>query len=495
MGEVYRARDPRLLPRGGDQGPPREVAAIRTLRALRAGGARGRRAEPSERPRGLRRRRPDGAPYVVSELLEGGTLGGLAEGRFPLRKARRLRAPDRATVWPPPTSKGIVHRDLKPENLFITDDGRVKILDFGLAKLTREGPERPRRPALKGDTDSGHGARHPRATCRPSRCGARPVGPPLGPLLARRGALRDALGHAARSGRPAADTMTALLTQEKPPEMSEARTGPCSPALGAHRAALPGEKDAAAPLPVDEPATSRSPYETVSSRAGPRLRQDGRNSEGRSASPLPGDAPQEGLALAAVAGRGRSPGGFGGTRPGPTPDPGDPRRRGGIDSVGRAAVRDRAVATTRPREVPQRRRRPAPSSTQLSRRSRASRSCARQHGRLSRFQRPRTSTRATSAGDLDVARRVLTGRALPRRSDALLLGRRARRRRPRDRALGRAVQDPPEGHRRPRARHRRRDLTRPAPEAPASGQDPPEQTPHRGQRGLSALSSEPLRDY
>jgi serine/threonine protein kinase/Tol biopolymer transport system component len=78
----------------------------------------------------------DGAPYVVSELLEGETLRDrLINGPLPLRKtidyaqqiARGLAAAH---------AKGIVHRDIKPENLFISKDGHVKILDFGLAKLT-----------------------------------------------------------------------------------------------------------------------------------------------------------------------------------------------------------------------------------------------------------------------------------------------------------------------------------------------------------------------
>src|SRR4029078_6743963 len=78
-----------------------------------------------------------GAPYVVSELLEGETLRDrLRSGPLSSRKtidhalqvARGLAAAH---------ERGIVHRDLKPENLFLTNDGRVKILDFGLAKLTR----------------------------------------------------------------------------------------------------------------------------------------------------------------------------------------------------------------------------------------------------------------------------------------------------------------------------------------------------------------------
>ncbi len=81
----------------------------------------------------------DGNPYIVSELLEGEELRErLDEGPIPLRKVTEY-AQQIVSGLSAAHEKGIVHRDLKPENLFITKDDRVKILDFGLAKLSDRG--------------------------------------------------------------------------------------------------------------------------------------------------------------------------------------------------------------------------------------------------------------------------------------------------------------------------------------------------------------------
>jgi serine/threonine protein kinase len=138
MGEVYRARDTRL---------GREVA-IKVLPAILSHDPdRLRRFEQEARavaalnhPNILavfQMGTYEEAPYLVSELLEGNTLREqLVRGPLPLRKTIDFGV-QIAHGLAAAHEKGIVHRDLKPENLFVTKDGRVKILDFGLAKLTQ----------------------------------------------------------------------------------------------------------------------------------------------------------------------------------------------------------------------------------------------------------------------------------------------------------------------------------------------------------------------
>ena len=138
MGEVYRARDARL---GRD-------VAIKVLPALFLRDPERLRRFEQEARAAAALNHPnilavfqlgtfEGAPYLVSELLEGGTMREqLGRGPVLLRKAIDYGA-QIARGLAAAHEKGIVHRDLKPENLFITRDGRVKILDFGLAKLTQ----------------------------------------------------------------------------------------------------------------------------------------------------------------------------------------------------------------------------------------------------------------------------------------------------------------------------------------------------------------------
>src|ERR1700730_8272096 len=138
MGEVYRARDSRLR---------REVAIKVLPRALSLDADRMRRFEQEALSTAALNHpnilavfdigTSEGSPYVVSELLEGETLRErLRSGAIAVRKtldyARQI-----AHGLAAAHEKGIVHRDLKPDNLFVTKDGRVKILDFGLAKLAQ----------------------------------------------------------------------------------------------------------------------------------------------------------------------------------------------------------------------------------------------------------------------------------------------------------------------------------------------------------------------
>jgi serine/threonine protein kinase len=159
MGEVYRARDSKL---GRD-------VAIKVLPAtLSENVDRLNRFEQEAQAAGALNHpnilsiyhigTHQGAPYIVSELLEGETLRDrLAGGALPQRKATDY-ALQIAKGLAAAHEKGIVHRDIKPDNIFITDDGRVKILDFGLAKLTAgvDGVESQTEvPTRKVNTDPG----------------------------------------------------------------------------------------------------------------------------------------------------------------------------------------------------------------------------------------------------------------------------------------------------------------------------------------------------
>src|SRR5262245_58004494 len=77
----------------------------------------------------------DGRAYVVAELLEGRTLRELLDGELPAVAKSIDYATQVAQGLAAAHARGIVHRDLKPENLFVISDDRVKILDFGLAKV------------------------------------------------------------------------------------------------------------------------------------------------------------------------------------------------------------------------------------------------------------------------------------------------------------------------------------------------------------------------
>jgi serine/threonine protein kinase/Tol biopolymer transport system component len=137
MGEVWRARDPQLK---------RNVAIKVLPAALSTDKDRLARFEQEAQAAGALNHpnilsifhigTHEGAPYIVSELLEGESLRERMAGKaLPQRKAIDY-ALQLARGLAAAHEKGIVHRDIKPDNVFITDDGRVKILDFGIAKLT-----------------------------------------------------------------------------------------------------------------------------------------------------------------------------------------------------------------------------------------------------------------------------------------------------------------------------------------------------------------------
>ena len=143
MGEVYRATDTRL---------GRELA-IKVLPSATASDPDRRRRFEQEARAASALNHPnilsvydigetDGTVYIAMELVEGKTLRELVASEEPLTTKKLLDlAVQIGDGLAKAHSANIVHRDLKPENLMVTRDGYVKILDFGLAKLTETGSQ------------------------------------------------------------------------------------------------------------------------------------------------------------------------------------------------------------------------------------------------------------------------------------------------------------------------------------------------------------------
>ena len=230
MGEVYRAHDARLLREVAIKVLPPDFATdperlARFSREARAAGALSHPNILAIYDLGTH----EGAPYVVSELLDGTTLRDLMAGSplppskaiaYALQVARGLAAAH---------GKGIVHRDLKPENLFVTKDGHVKILDFGLAKVvTDDGKDTATRAVtLTVATESGR-IMGTVGYMSPEQLRGEPADQ-RSDIFAFGIVLYEMLNGTAPFSRSSmVDTMTAIM-REDPPEMSGARDLP--PAL------------------------------------------------------------------------------------------------------------------------------------------------------------------------------------------------------------------------------------------------------------------------
>jgi serine/threonine protein kinase/Tol biopolymer transport system component len=232
MGEVYRARDTKL---------DREVA-VKVLPARLAEDQKALARFEREAKAVAALSHPsilaihdfgseDGTAYAVMELLDGETLRErLAAGPVPVRKAADC-ALQIAQALAAAHEKGIVHRDLKPENVFVTRDGRLKVLDFGLAKRDAE--------TVDGSETSSPTAAHPTEPgtvmgtvgyMSPEQVRGQPADArsdifSLGSVLYEMLSARRAFAR-----ETAAETMTAIL-REEPPDLASVVEG-VPPALG-----------------------------------------------------------------------------------------------------------------------------------------------------------------------------------------------------------------------------------------------------------------------
>ena len=237
MGEVWRAHDSRIH---------RDVAIKFLPEDLAASPERLQRFEQEAQAAGALNHpniltvfelgNHEGRSYLVTELLEGTTLreklgntrrASAAGARLPLRKALDYGA-QMASGLAAAHEKGIVHRDLKPENVFVTTDGRVKILDFGLAKLTgvagddagQSAAPTMAQPTLPGTVLGTVGYMAPeqvRGAAVDARADIFACGAVLYEMLS---------GRRAFEGASSADTMSAILKEDPPEAGAEAARVP-----------------------------------------------------------------------------------------------------------------------------------------------------------------------------------------------------------------------------------------------------------------------------
>jgi serine/threonine protein kinase/Tol biopolymer transport system component len=216
MGEVYQARDFRLA---------RDVAIkvlpaflTNDLERLRRFELEAQAAAALNHPNILAVYQMDvyeGAPYLVSELLEGSTLREVMKrGSLPWRSAIEYGV-QIARGLTAAHGKGIVHRDLKPENVFVTKDGHIKILDFGLVKLTGVGRVDPKEPVTEAGLAMGTVGYISPEQMRGKAVDYRTDFFSFGAIL-----FEMLSGERAFQQATAADTMSAILNED-PPEISQ----------------------------------------------------------------------------------------------------------------------------------------------------------------------------------------------------------------------------------------------------------------------------------
>src|SRR5688572_19193976 len=222
MGEVYRARDTQL---------GRDVAIKVIPSSVAVDKDRLRRFEQEACAAGALNHpnilvvhdiaTHDGSPYVVSELLEGQTLRKRIAGT-PLNQRRAIEYALQITNGLAAAhEKGIIHRDLKPDNIFITNDGRLKILDFGLAKLTQLDGNQAQTdvPTKRVDTNPGV-VMGTVGYMSPEQLKGRPVDQ-RSDIFSFGAILYEMLsGRRAFHGESPAEAMSAIL-KEDPPELSD----------------------------------------------------------------------------------------------------------------------------------------------------------------------------------------------------------------------------------------------------------------------------------